>query len=168
LYYVVLPWKGRCPRVVCYDKTLTRPVLAVRRSASHINSTQSPYASLPPTPSHTTSHRVSLSLPSTARRPLTFSKPTAAPTRNPLHAPAQMAKKKRCQFQGDEPCTYAVLRIAGDCPYCKADFCATVSTPFSPKRLLLSLVRLTKSPRAAPTSGAPWMRQHRPLQAGGV
>ncbi|KAF9792763.1 hypothetical protein BJ322DRAFT_74508 [Thelephora terrestris] len=40
-----------------------------------------------------------------------------------------MPAKKRCQFQGDQKCTSAVLRIVGHCPHCSADFCGNHRLP---------------------------------------
>lgn len=42
-----------------------------------------------------------------------------------------MAAKKRCQLQGEPRCNSAVLRLVGQCPHCRAEFCATVR-PFLP------------------------------------
>ena len=40
-----------------------------------------------------------------------------------------MANKKRCQFHigTDSQCSSPVLRIVGDCPHCRAQFCGAVS-----------------------------------------
>lgn len=37
-----------------------------------------------------------------------------------------MAAKKRCQLSGEPRCNSAVLRLVGQCPHCRAEFCATV------------------------------------------
>ncbi|KAL4077014.1 hypothetical protein V8B97DRAFT_2003926 [Scleroderma yunnanense] len=37
-----------------------------------------------------------------------------------------MAAKKRCQLQAESPCNSAVLRIVGQCPHCRAEFCGAV------------------------------------------
>jgi len=39
-----------------------------------------------------------------------------------------MAAKKRCQFQSETQCNSAVVRIVGQCPHCRAEFCGAVST----------------------------------------
>lgn len=38
-----------------------------------------------------------------------------------------MPAKKRCQFSAEQQCNSAVLRIVGQCPHCRAQFCGTVS-----------------------------------------
>lgn len=38
-----------------------------------------------------------------------------------------MPAKKRCQLQAETPCNSAVLRIVGQCPHCRAQFCGAVS-----------------------------------------
>lgn len=44
-------------------------------------------------------------------------------------APAAiMPAKKRCQFQADQPCSSAVLRLVGQCPHCRSEFCGQVRT----------------------------------------
>ncbi|KAL0573276.1 hypothetical protein V5O48_008683 [Marasmius crinis-equi] len=42
-----------------------------------------------------------------------------------------MAAKKRCQFQIDtsEQCNSAALRIVGQCPHCRAQFCGDHRLP---------------------------------------
>jgi len=41
-----------------------------------------------------------------------------------------MPGKKRCQFKHEEAqCTSAVLRIVGECPHCKAQFCGNHRLP---------------------------------------
>ncbi|KAF8078051.1 hypothetical protein FPV67DRAFT_1463924 [Lyophyllum atratum] len=42
-----------------------------------------------------------------------------------------MPAKKRCQFQigTDEQCNSAALRIVGQCPHCRAQFCGTHRLP---------------------------------------
>jgi hypothetical protein len=62
--------------------------------------------------------------------PLTY--PTTEPSS--LLIPPQsltMAAKKRCQFQldTDSQCNSAALRIVGQCPHCRAQFCGAVSIP---------------------------------------
>lgn len=39
-----------------------------------------------------------------------------------------MAAKKRCQFQAetDSQCNQAALRIVGQCPHCRVQFCGSV------------------------------------------
>jgi predicted nucleic acid binding AN1-type Zn finger protein len=46
-----------------------------------------------------------------------------------------MPAKKRCQFHGEQQCNQAALRIIGNCPHCRSDFCGTV-------RVLASFARL--------------------------
>jgi hypothetical protein len=45
-----------------------------------------------------------------------------------------MPAKKRCQFQSetDVQCTSAALRIVGQCPHCRAQFCGAVSPRYLP------------------------------------
>ncbi|EIN07476.1 nuclear protein [Punctularia strigosozonata HHB-11173 SS5] len=40
-----------------------------------------------------------------------------------------MPAKKRCQLQGETPCNSAVLRIVGQCPHCRMEFCGTHRLP---------------------------------------
>ncbi|ETW85759.1 hypothetical protein HETIRDRAFT_470918 [Heterobasidion irregulare TC 32-1] len=40
-----------------------------------------------------------------------------------------MPAKKRCQFQGEQACNQAALRIVGQCPHCRVDFCGTHRLP---------------------------------------
>ncbi|KIM55877.1 hypothetical protein SCLCIDRAFT_133709 [Scleroderma citrinum Foug A] len=40
-----------------------------------------------------------------------------------------MAAKKRCQLQAEAPCNSAVLRIVGQCPHCRAEFCGAHRLP---------------------------------------
>ncbi|KZV88317.1 hypothetical protein EXIGLDRAFT_619577 [Exidia glandulosa HHB12029] len=40
-----------------------------------------------------------------------------------------MPAKRRCQFQGAEPCNHAALRIVGTCSHCQSHFCGDVSLP---------------------------------------
>ena len=37
-----------------------------------------------------------------------------------------MPAKKRCQFQSETRCNSAALRLVGQCPHCRAEFCGTV------------------------------------------
>ena len=39
-----------------------------------------------------------------------------------------MPAKKRCQLQSEPRCNQAVLRIVGQCPHCRLEFCGTVRT----------------------------------------
>jgi predicted nucleic acid binding AN1-type Zn finger protein len=41
-----------------------------------------------------------------------------------------MPAKKRCQFHGEQQCNQAALRIIGNCPHCRSDFCGTVRIVF--------------------------------------
>lgn len=45
-----------------------------------------------------------------------------------------MAAKKRCQFQigTDAQCSSAALRIVGECPHCRAQFCSSVGLHIPP------------------------------------
>ncbi|KAH8106743.1 hypothetical protein BXZ70DRAFT_914904 [Cristinia sonorae] len=40
-----------------------------------------------------------------------------------------MPAKKRCQLQGETRCNSAVLRLVGQCPHCRAEFCAQHRMP---------------------------------------
>ncbi|KAF7440403.1 hypothetical protein PC9H_000748 [Pleurotus ostreatus] len=40
-----------------------------------------------------------------------------------------MAAKKRCQLQAETPCNSAVLRIVGECPMCRHQFCGEHRLP---------------------------------------
>lgn len=40
-----------------------------------------------------------------------------------------MPAKKRCQLQSETPCNSAVLRIVGECPHCRSQFCGTHRLP---------------------------------------
>ncbi|KIP08180.1 hypothetical protein PHLGIDRAFT_19018 [Phlebiopsis gigantea 11061_1 CR5-6] len=40
-----------------------------------------------------------------------------------------MAAKKRCQFETETRCNQAALRIVGQCPHCRAEFCGTHRMP---------------------------------------
>ncbi|KAI0692390.1 nuclear protein [Cytidiella melzeri] len=40
-----------------------------------------------------------------------------------------MPAKKRCQFESEVRCNSAALRIVGQCPHCRADFCGTHRMP---------------------------------------
>ena len=44
-----------------------------------------------------------------------------------------MPAKKRCQFQADteDQCNSAALRIVGQCPHCRAQFCGAVRIHYS-------------------------------------
>ena len=37
-----------------------------------------------------------------------------------------MPAKKRCQLQSEPRCNQAVLRLVGQCPHCRLEFCSTV------------------------------------------
>lgn len=41
-----------------------------------------------------------------------------------------MPAKKRCQLQAETRCNSAVLRLVGQCPHCRAEFCGAVSLTF--------------------------------------
>ncbi|KAJ3502325.1 hypothetical protein NLJ89_g8940 [Agrocybe chaxingu] len=71
-----------------------------------------PPPSLPPQPTSVSS----LSLP--------FSPPTP-------HRTSAMPAKKRCQFQigTESQCSSAALRIVGECPHCRAQFCGSHRLP---------------------------------------
>ncbi|KAF8503516.1 hypothetical protein F5888DRAFT_1606947 [Russula emetica] len=40
-----------------------------------------------------------------------------------------MPAKKRCQFRSEQQCNQAALRIIGNCPHCRSDFCGTHRLP---------------------------------------
>lgn len=87
--------------------------------ACHIKSSSSPLHSLPsPSLIHS---------PHKCVHPLVSSDP-ANPSL-PVASPTIMPAKKRCQFQinTDSQCSSAALRIVGQCPLCRAQFCSSVS-----------------------------------------
>ena len=43
-----------------------------------------------------------------------------------------MPAKKRCQFESETRCNQAALRLVGQCPHCRAEFCGTVRTKSGP------------------------------------
>jgi hypothetical protein len=50
-----------------------------------------------------------------------------------------MPPKKRCQFHSEQQCNQAALRIIGNCPHCRSDFCGTVRLKFGwPDRTIVS------------------------------
>jgi hypothetical protein len=65
-----------------------------------------------------------VALANVVQLPTLFTPPTILP----------MAAKKRCQFQinTNAQCSSAALRIVGECPHCRAQFCSSVSTLYSP------------------------------------
>ncbi|KAL1944606.1 hypothetical protein VTO73DRAFT_3036 [Trametes versicolor] len=49
---------------------------------------------------------------------------------SPLTRPlATMPAKKRCQLQSEPRCNQAVLRLVGQCPHCRLEFCSTHRMP---------------------------------------
>ncbi|CAL1704928.1 unnamed protein product [Somion occarium] len=40
-----------------------------------------------------------------------------------------MAVKKRCQIQSEPRCNSAALRLVGQCPHCRAEFCGAHRMP---------------------------------------
>ncbi|KAI0780760.1 hypothetical protein BD413DRAFT_608009 [Trametes elegans] len=40
-----------------------------------------------------------------------------------------MPAKKRCQLQSEPRCNQAVLRLVGQCPHCRLEFCGTHRMP---------------------------------------
>ncbi|EIW60051.1 uncharacterized protein TRAVEDRAFT_145087 [Trametes versicolor FP-101664 SS1] len=40
-----------------------------------------------------------------------------------------MPAKKRCQLQSEPRCNQAVLRLVGQCPHCRLEFCSTHRMP---------------------------------------
>ncbi|KAG6850528.1 hypothetical protein H0H93_012144 [Arthromyces matolae] len=54
-----------------------------------------------------------------------------APARSTTSAQTSMPGKKRCQFQigTESQCNSAALRIVGECPHCRAQFCGTHRLP---------------------------------------
>ncbi|EMD38442.1 hypothetical protein CERSUDRAFT_82695 [Gelatoporia subvermispora B] len=40
-----------------------------------------------------------------------------------------MPAKKRCQLQAEPRCNSAVLRLVGQCPHCRAEFCSAHRMP---------------------------------------
>ncbi|KAF7978148.1 hypothetical protein HWV62_17478 [Athelia sp. TMB] len=40
-----------------------------------------------------------------------------------------MPAKKRCQFHAETQCNSAVVRIVGQCPHCRAEFCGVHRLP---------------------------------------
>jgi hypothetical protein len=92
---------------------------------------RSPFSS--PPPPHLDPVRLSSEF--TASRPdalpLTSVLPTAPTCRYPqhIHYSPIMPAKKRCQsgIGSDAQCNSAALRIVGECPHCRAQFCGAVS-----------------------------------------
>ncbi len=52
-----------------------------------------------------------------------------------------MAAKKRCQLQAETPCNSAVLRIVGECPMCRHQFCGEVSSQPHPGYRYLTVLQ---------------------------
>lgn len=69
------------------------------------------------------------------------------------HTTLTMPAKKRCQFESETRCNSAALRIVGQCPHCRVEFCGTVRTSlcFS----CVGAVAHVFLPLAAPYAGTP-------------
>lgn len=80
-----------------------------------------------------------------------------------------MPAKKRCQSQigTDAQCNSAALRIVGECPHCRAQFCGAVS--ITTGLVYSGLGTDAHRPfHAAPPPGAPQLLESGRLQAAGV
>jgi hypothetical protein len=136
------PLRGASTRAEAAGTRLGRPAtprlrvhLSVRYKAC-CSPYRLPLSRPPPSPSLASSSTRASPSPSLLRARLLTA--AAAPfLGRPAHdppassPPAQLSSlimpaKKRCQFTGEEKCNSAVLRLVGQCPHCRAEFCGNV------------------------------------------